>query len=800
MIHGWQVLAASPDPAATPADVTDQWNSAVSAESPGTVAAMAPELAAVTDIDAHDWWVRATISVDHPSRLRFAGLTAPARVFLDGELAATCESMFLPVTVFVAAGTTRVEIVFGSMDQWLRTRRPRGRWRSSLVAAQGLRWARTTFLGRAPVYGQLPAPVGIWRPVEVLADVHDHRCCVTVDPARSQIRVDGMADPESPGPITIEVDDPNGDRIGAPVGVTVVDGRFDAEVPVADAQLWWPRGYGDQPRYRVRVLDTGRVVHESSVGFRVVTTRTDGGFTLVVNDVPIFARGVTWSPPDPVALQVEAEVLEHGLRALADIGVTMVRVVGGMVFEQPDFYRLCAELGILVWQDAMLATIDPPDEAADLICREMAELLRTHSGNPAIVVVSGGSETLQQPEMLGLDPTAMSLPLLSEHLPTVVAAHADVVYVPASPSSPGLEGQSIRPDLGVAHWFGVGGYLRPLDDVRSAGVRFAAESLAFSIPPAPESVDRHFGSASGAGHHPLWKSAVPRDRGSSWDFEDVRDHYVRELFGVDPAALRRTDPERGLQLGRAAVAEAMRTCFAFWRQGDSRCAGALVLTGRDLVPGAGWGIFDSDGMPKAPVPVLARVWAPTTVTIEDAGLSGLRVDVHHDGPKAIAGELVLVAAGPTGHVVAEATTPIEVAAHSTVTLYDSGITGKFADLSHAYRFGPAPADAVQVSLRVDGAEIARDVLVVVVRTGQVHTGLTARASQGTSGDWTLEVSAEVTLRYVVIEMAGWTPSDNWFHIVPGQPHRVHLTGAGIPTGRVTSVDGILSARIEVSAS
>ena len=86
---------------------------------------------------------------------------------------------------------------------------------------------------------------------------------------------------------------------------------------------------------------------------------------------------------------------------------------------------------------------------------------------------------------------------------------------------------------------------------------------------------------------------MPRDSGAGWDFEDVRDHYLKLLYSVDPVALRYADTDRYWELSRMVSGEVMAEVFGEWRRPASPCGGGIILWSADLEPGGGWGILDS---------------------------------------------------------------------------------------------------------------------------------------------------------------------------------------------------------------
>ncbi|HEY0278576.1 MAG TPA: hypothetical protein VGC32_09935 [Solirubrobacterales bacterium] len=738
LIERWQVASCPPDACATPASAAGLgW---IAARVPGTAAGALREAGSwdfsdERDFDADDWWFRTEFAAvaavpGELVLLRLDGVATVHEIFLNGERVGAGDSMFAAAEIDVGSalrdGPNELAIRCRALAPLLGSRRrPRARWRTRL-ADNRLRFFRTMLLGRCPGFAPGPAAVGPWRPIWI-----ERRRAVTVTGLALRTRCEAE---EGVLSVAVEVRELGGFEISAAdvvVGeveeaLTVVRGDAGAvelrgEIRVPDAPRWWPHTHGEPAllpvRLRVAGSEGGVGIDAGRVGFRQIAAGPGAdhdvlrdGIDLHLNGVRVFSRGAIWTPDDFVGMAPDRERLRVALERVRAAGMNMIRVVGTATYESAVFHDLCDELGILVWQDFMFANFDYPLDDADFraaVEAEAAEQLATIAGRPSLAVVCGNSEVEQQAAMLGLDAEAGRGELFGELLPAALGhSGADAIYVPSAPSG---GARPFRSDHGVANYFGVGGYRRPLTDARLAEVKFASECLAFANVPEEAGVEAVQPGAplDVVVHHPRWKAGVPRDAGSGWDFDDVRDHYLRELFDVDPAELRRYDHERYLDFSRLVSAAVMSAVFGEWRRAGSPCGGGLVLWLRDLVPGAGWGLVDHSGAPKRALQGLAEVLAPTAVWLTDEGLAGVGVHVANDGPEPLAATLRLALYADGHRPVGDAREELRLAPHTTIARDLEEMLGRFVDVSWSYRFGPPAQDVVVASLEVGETSVSQ---------------------------------------------------------------------------------------------
>jgi len=258
---------------------------------------------------------------------------------------------------------------------------------------------------------------GLWKPVRVqrwrvarlarvtpLATVSDDGTGL-VD-IRVEVETSGLSDA---GRLTLDVS--VGDRgVSTMVSPGWSGGPLDVQVEVPDVDLWWPAGHGEQPLYPIEVtLYEGNREDRSNpldtwsgrVAFRTVEVDRDRdehgtSFTFVVNGKRVFVRGANWIPDDHLLTRITRERLERRIDQARGANLNLLRVWGGGIYESDDFYDVCDEKGVMVWQDILLACAAYPEESPhwaefEAELRENAARLAPH---PSLVLWNGGNENI----------------------------------------------------------------------------------------------------------------------------------------------------------------------------------------------------------------------------------------------------------------------------------------------------------------------------------------------------------------------------------------------------------------------
>lgn len=482
---------------------------------------------------------------------------------------------------------------------------------------------------------------GLWKPVLVhrwrVARLASVRPLVRVEPDGTGT-VEVVADVERSGL-------PGGDvalavraRVAGVEAVGVVPAgasRTHVHLEVPHAPLWWPVGHGSQPLHdlvvELHVLDAdasaphGRGpalgTWQRRIGFRTVELDTEpddhgSAFTLRVNGRPVFVKGANWIPDDHLLTRLTrdryATAVDHALGA----HLNLLRVWGGGIYESDDFYELCDERGLLVWQDALLACAAYPEEEplAGEIEAELREHVARLTPHPSLVLWNGGNENLWGFLDWGwrdeLDGRTWGLRYATELLPAVVAELDPTrPWCPNSPCAPGAALDEVHPndpDHGSHHQWEVWNridYTAYRDEVP----RFCSE-FGFQGPPAWATLARAVrdddGTVAGKEHPTFLLHQKAEDGNGKLDRGMAPHVGVPEDF---------TDWLWAAQLNQA---RAIRFAVEHYRSWWPVTAGAIVWQLNDCWPVTSWAAVDGDGRRKPLWFAMRAAFAQRTVTVQ----------------------------------------------------------------------------------------------------------------------------------------------------------------------------------------
>lgn len=739
-----------------------------------------------------DWEFAGTVEVsgallaEDRVELQFDGLDTLADVYLNGECLGKTDNAFRSyawdVKDLLNEEENQIWIVFHSPVNYVKDLQEKVPLPSPEQSIQG-----GPYLRKAPCqwgwdWGPMLPPIGIWKDARLvgysearLGPVHlrqehqfDGEVIVT-----AEAEIEKWTD--QPLQLCMTLVDPEGKTFATTC--RVLDGTAAASIELPEPQLWWPNGYGDQPLYEVRVslrAEDERMLDQQTfqLGLRtleLVQEEDEYGesFTFVVNGVPVFAKGANWIPADSFPTRITREMLEGLLSDAAEAHHNMIRVWGGGLYESDDFYDLCDQYGILVWQDFLFACSVYPlgDEAfVENIRREVVDNIQRLRHRASLALWCGNNEMDWGWELWGWDQEEM-IPyreayktFFYETLPAwVIELDPDTAYWFSSPSSGTPFENANSNERGDAHYWDVWHGAKPFTAYREQYPRYMSE----------------FGFQSLA---PLKTIQTFTDE-SHWNLTDyIIEHHQRNQWAsalfMGQMALYYPMPvdfPSLVYMTMVLQAEGIRYGVEHWRRNRHRVSGTLYWQLNDCWPVASWSSIDYFGRWKALHYASRKFYAPLLLSIEDdEHTAQMKVHLTSDLRTAWTGKVHWRLMRLDGEVLEAGQVDARVKPLSSEMLFEKD----FSDLTL-----PEKRETVFVAQLVREGDVLATQVATFVRNKHVQytdPQLKAYLLESEGDTATIELVASSLARFVELELddADVVFSDNYFDVLPGESVRV----------------------------
>ena len=459
----------------------------------------------------------------------------------------------------------------------------------------------------------------------------------------------------------------------------------DLSLSISNPELWWPNGMGKPNLYAAKVVlaDETGVIDEkiTNIGVRTIEVVRDRdsigrSFYFKVNGIPLFIKGSNYVPADALVTRITTEQYKPTIAAARESNLNLLRVWGGAIYEDDIFYDLCAENGILVWQDFMYACSMYPGEPEFLknIEAETIENVKRLRNNPALAIWCGNNELISgwkewdwphKPELNISKNDSVQifhdyLKIFNDIIPGVIRQYnPQTFYWPSSPGSdPGVPNSLTSGDL---HYYLVWYGSKSIHDYKTAIPRFMSEYGVQSLP-SSFTLKKYLAPEDENLFSPVMmhrqKSVMP------WVTPDMEGNkmlmrYLNEDYN-EPK-----DFQSLIYLSQLFQADAIKIASEAHRQNKPYCMGSMYWQFGDAWPNIGWSVIDYLGKKKAAYYIAKKAFKNITVipalsdTVTDPE-SFVNVYINSDSLKTIEGKLSIKLLTFSGKVVYKKNMDVQV--------------------------------------------------------------------------------------------------------------------------------------------
>ncbi|MBP5274714.1 MAG: hypothetical protein ILO36_07250 [Abditibacteriota bacterium] len=339
------------------------------------------------------------------------GLDYKGEIYFNGVKIGAFENSFLPVRfpIYGPFGDeNRLTIVFLEAPPWL------GQFgRTSRITSPKVRfyygWDWTCRF----------VQTGIWDSTYIEENSGNTVCRVTTaadaDPDKrcGILHASAVFEKDYRGPVVLKIEDASGCIFSAEENA---EGDFwqktFSDIP---AKLWDVNLEGEQNLYTVSLSFPG--IGETvtrRIGFRHIEWKHTRGaapergkWLCSINGRDTFLQGFNWVPPYHNFADCTSEDYAKLIKIYKDLGVNVLRVNGVGVLGPEEFYRLCDEAGILIWQELPMSSsaLDNTPPCDEKFTETMVSVFKGYimrrQHHPSLLLWSGGNELFTDSHLSG---------------------------------------------------------------------------------------------------------------------------------------------------------------------------------------------------------------------------------------------------------------------------------------------------------------------------------------------------------------------------------------------------------------
>ncbi|MBI5404088.1 MAG: glycoside hydrolase family 2 protein [Ignavibacteriae bacterium] len=549
--------------------------------------------------------------------LNFEGLDTYARVYLNDSLIIDANNMF---RIWSAECKSKLKkennklfIIFSSAVKITDS--------IASVSPLSLPGGNSVYARKAPYHfgwdwGPRFVTCGIWRPVYISAwsdlrieDVAFRQ--TSISPEKAEVNVYYFLNCYKRDLYTISVRDISNTITYGEKTDSMFEGyNLDAfDINLYNPRLWWTKELGSPELYsfRFEVKKGKNVIDEKifNIGIRKIELIREKdsigeSFYFKLNGIPLFIKGANYIPQDNFLSRVTKEKYKSLIENCNRSNINMLRVWGGGVYEDDEFYSQCDVNGILVWQDFMFACAMYPGDGKFLenVRKEAFQNVSRLKNHPCIALWCGNNEIEEGwnnwgwQKQFGYSKKDSSKiwndyeMIFKKILPEVVGSvsqHQN--YISTSPKIGWGHPESLRE--GDSHYWGVWWGNEPFDTYKKKVPRFMSE-YGFQGFPDFKTIE----SFTLPEDRSLYSDALKTHQKHPAGYETIRKYMEREYTVPDNA-------EEYVYISQLLQAYGIQTAIESHRRSKPYCMGTLYWQLNDCWPVVSWSGIDYYGRWKA---------------------------------------------------------------------------------------------------------------------------------------------------------------------------------------------------------